>query len=147
MLFYSRPSGTSLHPKHNMSSTENTFYVPGTCNIGPEEVRRRYKIGFTGTILMVLFILFVEWAHLPRLVRLGLFFPAFYGVSGFLQAFARFCFIYGWKGIASLGGIRKFMKIAKQDELRQDRNKAIVFAIVVTVSSILLTTIYFLFPT
>ncbi len=128
------------------NATEENTYSPGSCNIGPEEVKRRYRIGFTGLALMAVYVLCVEWLDLQRIVKLGLFFPAFYAVSGFLQAVRRFCFVYGWKGVASLGGRRKFKHVTDEVYLRQDRNMAITFVVIVTLGSVILTVVYFLLP-
>jgi len=121
-------------------------YLPGTCNLGPEEVRRRYRNGFIGLFLMIGYILFVKWMDLPDSYKLGLFIPAFYSVSGFLQAVKKFCFVYGWKGLSSLSGMRKFQTIKDKDFLKQDRRTALNFVLIVTLFSIFLTAIYYLFP-
>ncbi|SRR5258706_8067939 len=123
-----------------------TRYIPGSCNIGPVEIRRRFKIGFTGLGLMVLYIFLVEWLDFPHLFRLGLFLPAFYMVSGFIQAFGKFCYVYGWKGVASLSGRRKLKNITEQDSVKKDKNRAITFIILVVFSSVTITVIYFLLP-
>ena len=129
-----------------MNKAESDIYIPGSCNIGPEEIKRRFRVGYTGLVLMVLLILCIKWLHLPHTVRLLLFLPAFYMLSGFLQAFGKFCYIYGWKGISSLTGRRKFRNITDETYLKQDRNRAIKFMMLVTLSSILLTAIYYLLP-
>jgi hypothetical protein len=121
-------------------------YLPGTCNIGPDEVRRRYRIGFIGLFLMIVYILFVKWLDLPDIYKLGLFIPAFYCVSGFLQAIKKFCFVYGWRGLSSLSGMRKFQTIKGKNFLKQDRRTAINFVLIVTFCSIVLTAIYYSLP-
>jgi len=126
--------------------TDQIQYKPGACNIGPAEIRRRYWIGYTGLVLMAALILCVEWFHLPRIARLGLFIPAVYTFSGFVQAVKRFCFVYGWKSVASLSGRRKFNKITNENFQRQDRNTAISIVGMVLICSAILTTIYFFLP-
>ena len=121
-----------------------TNYIPGSCNIGRVEIKRRYKIGFIGLVLMVTFILTVELMKLPSLFKLGLFVPAFYMVSGFLQAFGKFCFIYGWKGVSSFTGRRTFINIMEEGFLKKDKKRAITFIIIVTFCSVIITVIYFL---
>jgi hypothetical protein len=126
-----------------MEETKDDAYKPGSCNIGKSEVRRRFRIGFTGLALMILLILFIHWFHLPSVARLGLFIPAFYAVSGFIQAFMKFCYIYGWKGIMSLTGRKKFEKVNEPEYVRKDRRKATLLVLIVTCSAMLLTLIYF----
>jgi hypothetical protein len=123
-----------------------TSYIPGLCNIGQIEIRRRFKIGFIGLALMVLWILTIELLKLPSLFKLGLFIPAFYMVSGFLQAFGKFCFVYGWKGVYSFAGRRKFKTIQEDDFLKKDKRRAVIFIVMVTLSSVIITIIYFLLP-
>jgi len=126
------------------NATEENTYSPGSCNIGPEEVNRRYIIGFTGLVLMAVYILCVERLDLPRILKLGLFFPAFYGVSGFLQAIRRFCFVYGWKGVTSLSGRRNFKKVTDEVYLRQDRKTAITVILLVCLGSAVIAGLYFI---
>ena len=125
---------------------EVSEYLPGTCNLGVEEVRRRYRNGFIGLFLMIGYILFVKWMNLPDSYKLWLFIPAFYSASGFLQAAKKFCFVYGWKGLSSLSGMRKFQTIKDKNFLRQDRKTALNFVLIVTLCSMLLTAIYYLLP-
>ena len=123
---------------------EETRYIPGVCNIGQIEVRRRFRIGFVGLALMVAWILTIELLKLPSLFKLGLFIPAFYTLSGFLQAFGKFCFIYGWKGVSSFAGRRKFENIAEKEYQKKDRKRAESFIMIVTFSSVIITAIYIL---
>ena len=121
-------------------------YRPGTCNIGTEEVRRRYRIGFIGLFSMIGYILFVKWLDLPDIYKLGLFIPAFYSVSGFLQAAKKFCYVYGWKGLSSLSGMRKFQTVNDKKFLKQDLKTALIVVSIVTLCSILLTGVYYFLP-
>jgi len=115
-----------------------------SCNIGLVEIRRRYRNGFIGLGLMVTYIFFVEWFELPAAFRFGLFIPAFYAVSGFLQALKRFCYVYGWKGLASLTGRRKFTRITEAEQLKQDRTFAISLVMKIIFYSLLITAFYLL---
>jgi hypothetical protein len=125
---------------------EQTQYKPGSCNIGSDEIKRRYTIGYSGIFLIIVFILFIELLHLPRVYRLGLFVPAFYTFSGFVQGYNKFCFVYGWKGIASLAGRRKFISVSDKINLKRDRMMAIRIVTIVSIFSAILTTLYFIFP-
>ena len=125
---------------------EVSEYQPGTCNLGVEEVRRRYRNGFIGLFLMIGYILFVKWMDLPDSYKLGLFIPSFYSVSGFLQAVKKFCYVYGWKGLSSLSGMRKFQIVKDKDFLKQDQRTALMIVFIVTLASIFLTAIYYFLP-
>lgn len=119
-------------------------YIPGTCNLGPEEIRRRYRIGYVGLALMAVVILSNEIFRFPIVFKTLLFFPAFYMISGFIQAIKRFCYVYGFKGIISLKGRRIFDQVMDEESLRQDRKLAILFVLISTIGGILITFIYFL---
>ena len=119
-------------------------YQPGTCNIGKTEVRRRYKIGFLGLGTMIIMILMIEFFHLPSFLKIFVFIPAFYSISGFIQAFNKFCYVYGLKGVASLVGRKKFQKVSDAENFKADRKKAFNIIAIVTLNSVALTILYFL---
>jgi hypothetical protein len=116
-------------------------YIPGQCNIGPDEIRKRLRIGYIGVALMVLFIVLAEMYNIPQTWKLGLMAPAAYAMSGFLQAFQRFCFLFGFFGLFSFGGKRK--KITNDLQMQKDRNKAIWLITQVCIGSLLVTLLYF----
>ena len=92
-------------------------YIPGKCNLGAVEIRRRYRIGFIGTSIALIFVLIIHLFDLPHLKFL-LFLPVYYALSGFIQARNKFCYIYGFKGVASVIGRKKFQKIRDDEHLK-----------------------------
>ena len=83
--------------------TARQEYVPGVCNIGPAEMRRRRQSGWTGLCATaVLWALFAV-LRVPAPWRLLLFFPAMLGAAGFLQAAFHFCAAFGLRGVINLG--------------------------------------------
>jgi len=120
------------------------LYKPGTCNIGKTEIKRRYKIGFIGLGWMIFVILVIELFNLPSFFKIFLFIPAFYFTSGFIQAFNKFCYVYGLKGVASLVGRKKFQDVSDEAFFKADRKKAFIIITFVTLSSVALTILYFL---
>jgi hypothetical protein len=117
-------------------------YVPGNCNIGPAEIKRRYRIGYLGLFLMTVFIVVAEVFHIPHMMKLFLFAPTFYALSGFFQAWQKFCFVYGWKGVFSIIGNRKYSKVTDENRL-QDRSMAIRLVTRITLGSSLITLLYY----
>jgi hypothetical protein len=70
-------------------------YVPGVCNIGPGEIRKRRALGWIGLVAtLVIWAAFVALKTAPGW-RLLLFVPAMLAALGFLQAAWRFCAMYG----------------------------------------------------
>jgi hypothetical protein len=105
--------------------TTRAGYVPGVCNIGPAEIRKRRQSGWIGlgaTILLwgVFFIF-----RVPAPWRLLLFFPAMIGATGFLQAALHFCAGFGMRGLFNFGPEAGKTESVEQAEFRlKDRNKA-----------------------
>jgi hypothetical protein len=74
-------------------------YVPGTCNIGPEEIALRRRAGHIGlAVTAALGVALVRSDRSPAW-RLALALPAAGAASGYLQARQRFCADYGWRGL------------------------------------------------
>lgn len=106
-----------------MATTSN--YIPGVCNIGPAEIRKRRQFGWFGlgaTILLwaafAIFRVSAPW-------RLFLFFPAAMGATGFLQAALHFCAGFGMRGVFNFGAEVGKTDTVEQAEFRlKDRRKA-----------------------
>jgi hypothetical protein len=121
-------------------------YKPGHCNIGAVEIKKRYRIGYTGLVIMILFIACTSYYEIPRVWKFLLFIPTAYSLSGFLQARSKFCFVYGYLGIFSMTGRRIFSKVKMDPDLKKDRNKAIQLVGLITLGSVVITlSCYFLF--
>jgi hypothetical protein len=105
--------------------TPRQEYVPGVCNIGPAEIRRRRQSGWIGlgaTILLwgafLIFRVPVPW-------RLTLFLPATLGATGFFQAGLHFCAAFGMRGVFNFGPQVGKTDTVEQAEFRpKDRRKA-----------------------
>lgn len=78
-----------------------------------------------------------------RIWNLLVFIPVFYSVSGFIQAAYKFCYIYGFRHIFSVQGMRKFTSVRDEQLIKQDRKKAIQIVTMVTISSVFITAIYY----
>jgi hypothetical protein len=106
--------------------TSKQIYVPGVCNIGPQEIGRRRNVGYGGLVL-ALVTLAVLWAvKAPAVTRLIVFFPASMAASGFLQAGMHFCAGFGMAGVFNFGQKVGATEDVVQAEYRiKDRRKAI----------------------
>ena len=116
-------------------------YSPGHCNIGPSEIRRRLRNGYFGLAGMIFFIIIIEAFHLPRIWKIGLFAPAVYSISGFLQGWQRFCFWFGLTGLFSMTGKRQ--RLSDDISLHKDRLKAWLLIAEVFSLSLLVTLAYY----
>ena len=126
------------------SDRDEEQYIPGNCNLGKAEINRRYRIGYIGLVFAILIILILYFADASRIWRLLIFLPVFYGVSGFIQASKKFCYIYGFRQVFSLEGIRSFKKINDQDSIQADRRTAMRIVISVFVTSVVITLLYYI---
>jgi hypothetical protein len=104
-------------------------YIPGVCNIGPEERKRRIRGGWAGLIVTIvlegLFIIFRAGAPW----RLLLFLPAAAGAAGFLQAILHFCAAFGFSGVFNFGAeVGKTDTVEQAEFRRKDRAKALQIA-------------------
>jgi len=105
--------------------SEKTKYIPGVCNIGPTEKRRRARVGWMGLIgLVVLAIVLYAVDASPRW-RLLLFLPAVVMTGGWLQALLNFCASFGLSGVFKLGNDQDKADTVIQAEFRKkDYQKA-----------------------
>lgn len=110
--------------------TARAEYIPGACNIGPAEIRRRRQSGWIGLGVTVLvwgaFLIF----RAPAPWRLLLFLPAMLGATGFLQAAFHFCAAFGMRGVFNFGPEVGRTETVEQAEFRlKDRRKAGMIAL------------------
>jgi hypothetical protein len=118
-------------------------YIPGTCNLGPAEIRRRYRIGYLGLALACIVILIIHFFDLPKAYRWLIFPPLYYSFSGFIQARHRFCYLYGLYGVFSITG-RKHIQHVDKEFVNKDRMTAYKIIFYTLVSSLLFTVVYYL---
>ncbi len=78
-------------------------YIPGVCNLGQIETKRRFRSGLVGLVLTALTLLLLVRLKLPSYYWLSLFLPSSMSAIGFLQAQAKFCVAYGFLGLFSFG--------------------------------------------
>lgn len=100
-------------------------YQPGACNIGPAEIRRRQMAGIMGVGAAVGLGALLLAVDAPQVSRFLVALPLGIGLSGFLQARARFCANYGWRGIRNLGAIGEAERVEDAKARREDRRKAL----------------------
>jgi hypothetical protein len=101
-------------------------YIPGVCNIGTAEIRKRMLAGWLGLALTAAFGLAGWLLRLPSAWRLLVFFPAAMSALGFLQARMHFCAAFGILGVFQLGSKDGPTDTVEQAEYRRkDRRKAI----------------------
>jgi hypothetical protein len=107
-----------------------TEYIPGVCNIGPNEIKMRLWAGWF-FLAATLFLIGIFY-YIPMLYwwRLGLFFPAFISALGFFQAGFHFCVSYGSKGLFNVSSeTGKTESVSQQEFRKKDQRNALVIVI------------------
>ena len=73
-------------------------YKPGVCNIGKNEIRKRYALGIVGFVAALILIYSLVEFSAPKWSLVACIIPLFLGSSGMYQGYFRFC-----SGFAALG--------------------------------------------
>lgn len=100
-------------------------YIPGTCNIGKGEIRRRQSVGLIGLLISISFLLTFNAVDAPPIIRLGIFFPLFVASIGFVQARSKFCLAYGFAGTFNIGKMGDIKRVASKEDRAADRATAL----------------------
>ncbi len=89
-------SSTPLHIEHGE-------YVPGVCNIGPWETRRRLAFGVAGLVAAAVLLAALVAVHAPAAARALVLLPVWGGTFSVLQARRHFCGAYAMRRISNFG--------------------------------------------
>lgn len=101
-------------------------YIPGICNIGPAEIRRRRLAGYIGFAITFAMIGVFYFYPVPDAIRLFVIIPAFGGAMGFLQAQLHFCAKFAMSGVFNVSDDTVRTETVEQTEWRaKDRQKAL----------------------
>lgn len=105
--------------------TAMTEYIPGVCNIGRAEIRRRRQSGWLGLAATIVLWGIFWLLRVPAPWRLFLFLPAMIGATGFFQAALHFCAGFGMRGVYNFGAqVGKTDTVEQAEFRRKDRRKA-----------------------
>ncbi|MDP2156845.1 MAG: hypothetical protein Q8K68_03945 [Nitrospirota bacterium] len=107
-------------------NTMNNEYIPGVCNIGPDEIKRRIQVGLVGLVATGLLAAALLWFDAPWYARLALFVPAFVASIGFLQAFMHFCVAFGTKGVFNVKNKQGETESVERAEFRKADQKKVI---------------------
>ena len=101
-------------------------YVPGVCNIGDAEIRKRKRIGWTWLVTTIIVFVVLMIPGMPRGWRLILILTSTISATGFLQARMHFCAYFAALGIFNFGDDFSKKDTVQQAEFRaKDRRKAL----------------------
>jgi predicted nucleic acid-binding Zn ribbon protein len=127
-------------------ATSPSAYVPGVCNINPNEVKKRRNVGHIGLVILVVLLVVFLVLNISRYIRIILFLPAFISAIGYLQAKNKFCVGYGGAGQQHADTDSALaVKVTEVPALSADKKRsrqlnlqAFIAALVITVITILI---------
>ena len=126
-----------------MSSSQ---YIPGTCNIGSGEIRRRQVVAIIGLIISVSSFITLLMASAPRNARYGIFVPLMIASVGWVQSRSKFCLAYGFAGTFNMGKLGDISRVADAASKAADRKTAISILLKSTAIAAAVTLLVVLLP-
>lgn len=124
----------------------SSAYVPGTCNIGQGEVKRRQAVAIFGLILIVISAAGILATDQDRGARLSIFIPALIFSIGFVQSRKKFCLAYGLAGTFNFGKLGQISKVQSPEDKKADRKTAVSILFQSITLAGLITAIFFVLP-
>ena len=100
-------------------------YIPGTCNIGKGEIRRRQLVALVGLFFSISTLLTFNTVDAPTAIRLGIFFPLMVASVGFVQSRSKFCLAYGLAGTFNVGKMGDIKRVTNKEDRAADRATAL----------------------
>jgi hypothetical protein len=100
-------------------------YVPGTCNIGPEEIALRRRAGHAGVAVTAALAAALLRSGANPAWRLTLALPAAGAAAGYLQARQRFCANYGFRGLYNFESRGHEQPVAVAGAAAADRRRSL----------------------
>lgn len=101
-------------------------YIPGSCNIGKGEIRRRQLVALVGLFFSISTLITFNTIDAPPAVRIGIFFPFMVASVGFVQSRSKFCLAYGFAGTFNVGKMGDIKRVASKEDRAADRKTALV---------------------
>ena len=121
-------------------------YIPGTCNIGKNEIRQRQIVALIGFFLSVSSLIGFISTGASQSVRLGIFLPLAVFSIGWVQSRKKFCLAYGFLGTFNFGKLGKVSKVSDKASLAADRKTALSILLQSLGLAAILTLIVYLLP-
>lgn len=126
-----------------MSSSQ---YIPGTCNIGSGEIRRRQVVAIIGSIISISSFVTLLMADAPRNARYGIFVPLMIASVGWVQSRSKFCLAYGFAGTFNMGKLGDISRVADAASKAADRKTALTILVKSTALAVIITLLVVLLP-
>jgi 1,4-dihydroxy-2-naphthoate octaprenyltransferase len=121
-------------------------YVPGTCNLGKSEIRRRQIVALLGAIFTISSFVGLLAADASQSARFSLFLPLMVFSIGFVQSRKRFCLAYGLMGTFNLGKLGDISRVQSPEDRKADRKTAVVILLQSAALALVLTLLLVALP-
>lgn len=121
-------------------------YVPGTCNLGKAEVRRRQLVALIGAVLSISSLITLLSTDQPKGARFSLILPLMVFSVGFIQSRKKFCLAYGFLGTFNLGKLGDISRVQDPSDRKADRKTALTILIQAAALAFGLTLLTLLIP-
>ncbi len=121
-------------------------YIPGTCNIGKGEIRRRQLVAIFGLFLTTFSAATIIATDQSKNSRLSIFLPALIFSIGFVQSRKKFCLAYGLAGTFNFGKLGQISKVQSPEDKKADRKTAVSILFQSIALAGLITAIFFVLP-
>ena len=124
----------------------STTYIPGTCNLGKAEVRRRQIVALIGLVFSISSGAGLIAANANFTGKLSLFLPLMVFSVGFIQSRKKFCLAYGMMGTFNLGKLGEISRVQDPADRAADRRTAVKILFQAGALAALLTLIFAVLP-
>lgn len=121
-------------------------YIPGTCNIGKGEIRRRQLVAIFGLFLTTFSAATIIATDQSKNSRLSIFLPALIFSIGFVQSRKKFCLAYGLAGTFNFGKLGQISKVQSNEDRKSDRKTAVSILFQSAALAAFITAVFFVFP-
>jgi len=121
-------------------------YIPGSCNLGKSEIRRRQFVALLGLFLTGSTLAGLIGTNSPASARWGLFVPLMVFSVGFIQSRKKFCLAYGLMGTFNLGKLGDISRVQSPDDRKADRKTALTILAQSALMALTLTAILVVLP-
>ena len=101
-------------------------YIPGTCNIGKGEIRRRQLVAAAGAVISILSLVGLIGSNANRSARISLIIPLLIFAIGFVQSRKKFCLAYGLMGTFNFDRIGQVTRVSDPIAKKADQKTALV---------------------
>lgn len=121
-------------------------YIPGTCNLGKAEVRRRQIVALIGLVLTISSFIGLHTAGTANSARWSLFAPLMVFSVGFIQSRKKFCLAYGLMGTFNLGKLGDISRVQSPEDRKADRKAATIILLQSALLALALTFLLVIIP-